>query len=39
MCPEEGCLNFKVAGKTAFKSRNWLDTNAFWKREKNEKKD
>jgi polyferredoxin len=24
MCPEEGCLNFKVAGKTAFKSRNWL---------------
>ena len=25
MCPEEGCLNFKVAGKTAVKSRNWLN--------------
>ncbi|MEM2099280.1 MAG: 4Fe-4S binding protein [Candidatus Bathyarchaeia archaeon] len=25
MCPSEGCLNFKVAGKTAFKSRNWLE--------------
>ena len=24
MCPEEGCLKFKVAGKTAYKSRNWL---------------
>lgn len=36
MCPEEGCLNFKVAGKTAFKSRNWLETNVFWKRGKDE---
>ena len=25
MCPEEGCLKFKVAGKTACKSRNWLN--------------
>ncbi len=25
MCPQEGCLNFKVAGKTAVKSRNWLN--------------
>jgi ferredoxin-type protein NapH len=25
MCPSEGCLNFKVAGKTAVKSRNWLE--------------
>jgi ferredoxin-type protein NapH len=25
MCPNEGCLNFKVAGKTAVKSRNWLE--------------
>jgi NAD-dependent dihydropyrimidine dehydrogenase PreA subunit len=25
MCPEEGCLKFKVAGKTAVKSRNWLN--------------
>jgi hypothetical protein len=25
MCPYEGCLNFKVAGKTVFKSRNWLE--------------
>jgi len=24
MCPEDGCLKFKVAGKTACKSRNWL---------------
>jgi len=24
MCPEEGCLKFKAAGKTVFKSRNWL---------------
>ncbi len=26
MCPENGCLKFKVVGKTAFKSRNWLDS-------------
>jgi ferredoxin-type protein NapH len=26
MCPYEGCLNFKVAGKTVFKSRNWLES-------------
>ena len=32
MCPEDECLNFKVAGKTVFKSRNWLDPNSFWKR-------
>ena len=25
MCPNEGCLNFKIAGKTAVKSRNWLE--------------
>ncbi len=25
MCPQEDCLKFKVAGKTAFKSRNWLN--------------
>jgi formate hydrogenlyase subunit 6/NADH:ubiquinone oxidoreductase subunit I len=25
MCPEGGCLKFKVVGKTAVKSRNWLD--------------
>ncbi len=25
MCPQEGCLRFKVAGKTAVKSRNWLN--------------
>ncbi|MFB3889275.1 MAG: 4Fe-4S binding protein [Candidatus Bathyarchaeia archaeon] len=25
MCPYEGCLKFKVVGKTAFKSRNWLE--------------
>jgi ferredoxin-type protein NapH len=24
MCPQEDCLHFKVAGKTVFKSRNWL---------------
>ncbi|MEM2098884.1 MAG: 4Fe-4S binding protein [Candidatus Bathyarchaeia archaeon] len=24
MCPYEGCLKVKLAGKTAFKSRNWL---------------
>ena len=24
MCPEDGCLKFKAAGKTVFKSRNWL---------------
>jgi ferredoxin-type protein NapH len=26
MCPEENCLKFKVAGKTAVKSRNWLNS-------------
>ncbi|NLE03563.1 MAG: 4Fe-4S binding protein [Crenarchaeota archaeon] len=25
MCPYEDCLQFKFAGKTVFKSRNWLD--------------
>jgi polyferredoxin len=25
MCPYEDCLKFKVAGKTVFKSRNWLE--------------
>ncbi len=25
MCPEEGCLKFKFAGKTVCKSRNWLN--------------
>ena len=25
MCPYEGCLKVKFAGKTAFKSRNWLE--------------
>jgi polyferredoxin len=25
MCPEEGCLKVKMAGKTVFKSRNWLE--------------
>ncbi len=30
MCPEEGCLNFKVAGKTVFKSRNWLEDKPIW---------
>ena len=25
MCPYEGCLKMKVAGKTIFKSRNWLE--------------
>jgi polyferredoxin len=24
MCPYEGCLNIKVAGKTIYKSKNWL---------------
>jgi hypothetical protein len=24
MCPSEGCLQFKFAGKTVCKSRNWL---------------
>jgi hypothetical protein len=24
MCPEKDCLKFKVAGKSVFKSRNWL---------------
>lgn len=24
MCPEQDCLKFKVAGKSVFKSRNWL---------------
>jgi ferredoxin-type protein NapH len=28
MCPEEGCLQFKLAGKTAVKSRNWLNNKA-----------
>jgi formate hydrogenlyase subunit 6/NADH:ubiquinone oxidoreductase subunit I len=26
MCPYEDTLKFKVAGKTAFGSRNWLDS-------------
>ncbi len=25
MCPYEGCLKMKIAGKTVFKSRNWLE--------------
>ena len=25
MCPESGCLKVKLAGKTVFKSRNWLE--------------
>jgi ferredoxin-type protein NapH len=25
MCPQDGCLKFKIAGKTVVKSRNWLD--------------
>jgi formate hydrogenlyase subunit 6/NADH:ubiquinone oxidoreductase subunit I len=25
MCPYEGCLNIKVAGKSIYKSRNWLE--------------
>jgi ferredoxin-type protein NapH len=25
MCPESECLNVKLAGKTVFKSRNWLE--------------
>jgi ferredoxin-type protein NapH len=25
MCPYEGCLKLKMGGKTAFKSRNWLE--------------
>jgi len=25
MCPEEGCLKLNIAGKTLFKSRNWLE--------------
>jgi hypothetical protein len=25
MCPYEGCLKMKLAGKTVFKSRNWLE--------------
>ena len=28
MCPEDDCLKFKVAGKSVFKSRNWLGKNA-----------
>ncbi len=36
MCPEEGCLSFRVAGKTAFKSRNWLDNKPFWDSRKDE---
>jgi ferredoxin-type protein NapH len=36
MCPEEGCLNFKMAGKTAFKSRNWLEDTPVFKSEKND---
>jgi polyferredoxin len=26
MCPYDSCLKFKVAGKTVFKSRNWLES-------------
>lgn len=29
MCPEEGCLKFKLAGKTICKSRNWLNSKSF----------
>lgn len=36
MCPEEGCLNFKLAGKTAFKSRNWLESKPILKSEEDE---
>ena len=36
MCPEGGCLNFKMAGKTVFKSRNWLEDASVSKREKND---
>ena len=36
MCPEEGCLNFKVAGKTALKSRNWLENPPIWKSQEDE---
>jgi hypothetical protein len=25
MCPYEGCLKMNLAGKTIFKSRNWLE--------------
>jgi hypothetical protein len=25
MCPESECLKVKFAGKTVFKSRNWLE--------------
>jgi uncharacterized Fe-S center protein len=25
MCPYEGCLKMKLAGKTLFQSRNWLE--------------
>jgi hypothetical protein len=28
MCPEDGCLKFKAAGKTVFGSRNWLGKKA-----------
>ena len=28
MCPEDDCLKFKVAGKSVFRSRNWLGKNA-----------
>jgi ferredoxin-type protein NapH len=28
MCPEDGCLKFKAAGKTVVKSRNWLGKKA-----------
>jgi len=36
MCPEKDCLKFKVAGKSLFKSRNWLGNKANAKAVKSE---
>jgi ferredoxin-type protein NapH len=36
MCPYEGCLKFKVAGKTVCKSRNWLENKSNSKSENND---